>query len=273
MEQEATLRLTLFLGVLIIVALAESWAPRRQRSLPRAQRWPANLALVLINTVLLRLLVPITAVGWATIGEQRGWGVLNLWSGAEWLRLLLAVVLLDLVIYLQHVLFHALPLLWRLHRVHHADLDLDVSSGLRFHPLEIILSMGIKLAAIQVIGAPATAVLIFETVLNAMAMFNHGNLHIPEKWDQVVRWLLVTPDMHRVHHSVLAAETNSNFGFNLSCWDRLFGSYCPQPIAGHDSMQIGLRQPREKELCQPLRALLWMPVESKRDHYPLNHRW
>ncbi|MEO5346329.1 MAG: sterol desaturase family protein [Magnetococcus sp. YQC-9] len=273
MPSETMLRLGIFLGILLLVALWEAIAPRRQRTLTRRERWMPNLTLVILNTLLIRITFPVTAVGLATIGQERGWGLLNQLNWPEWRMVLLAIVVLDLLIYLQHVLFHALPLLWRLHMVHHADLDLDVTSGLRFHPVEILLSMGIKLMAVLAIGPSPEAVLIFEVLLNATAMFNHGNIRMPEELDRALRWLVVTPDMHRSHHSHLVPEANMNFGFNLSLWDRLLGTYWPRPAEGHEGMEIGLEHQREPERCQPLTALLLMPVRAKQGEYTINRRW
>lgn len=273
MQYESMLRLGIFLGVLTLMMIWEVVAPRRGRTLSRKTRWMPNLALVAIDTLLVRLLFPITAVGLATLGQTRGWGMLNQFALPEWLELLLAVLLLDLVIYLQHVTFHAVPTLWRLHLVHHADLDVDVTTGLRFHPVEILLSMGLKLAAVHVTGASPVAVMTFEILLNGMALFNHSNIRIPEGMDRVLRWLVVTPDMHRSHHSHLSPETNMNFGFNLSWWDRVLGTYWPRPAEGHEAMGIGLEHQREPEKCQPLTALLLMPVRSKLGEYTINRRW
>ncbi|GAB0058111.1 hypothetical protein SIID45300_02455 [Candidatus Magnetaquicoccaceae bacterium FCR-1] len=273
MAHEALLRLGVFVGVLGVIAAWETRFPRRPRTLTRQARWIPNLGLVVINTMLVRMLFPVTAVGVAALGQTRGWGLLNQFDWPEWVEILFAVMLLDLVIYLQHVLFHALPVLWRLHMVHHADLEVDVTTGLRFHPMEILLSMGIKLAAVHAIGASPVAVLIFEVLLNGMAMFNHGNIRIPEQIDRVIRWILVTPDMHRSHHSHLSPEANMNFGFNLSWWDRILGTYWPQPAEGHEAMEIGLEHQREPEKCQPLTALLLMPVRSKLGEYTINRRW
>jgi len=219
--------------------------------------------------VLLRLVFPTAAVGFALFAARQGWGLLNAVSPPFWLALLVAVLVLDFAIYLQHVLFHAVPALWRLHRVHHADLEFDVTTGLRFHPLEILLSMAIKLAVIAALGPPALAVLIFEVLLNATSMFNHGNVRMPAGLDRVLRWLVVTPDMHRVHHSVLPHETNSNFGFNLPWWDRLLGTYRARPAAGHTGMTIGIEQfraPRELWLDR----LLLQPFRGPASGYPIN---
>ncbi len=257
LAQETTLRLTVFLAVLVGMAVWELAAPCRQQKIPRVVRWTKNLALVVVNTIILRLTFPILAVGLALIAEQRGWGLFNVLVAPLWL----SILLLYLAIYLQHVLFHAVPGLWRLHRMHHADLEFDVTTGLPFHPVEIVLSMGIKLAVVAALGAPAVAVLLFEVLLNATVLFNHANIRLPVGLDRVLRWVMVTPDMHRVHHSVIPAETNSNFGFNLPWWDRLLGTYRAQPKAGHEGMTIGIEQfrtPRDlwldRMLIQPLRG-------------------
>ncbi|HEX7063241.1 MAG TPA: sterol desaturase family protein, partial [Woeseiaceae bacterium] len=242
---EPVLRLGAFLGVLSVMALWEAVAPRRPQRYRRRQRWPHNLLLVALDTLAVRLIFPLAAVGAALIATEHGWGLLNALTLPPWLALPVAVLALDFVIYLQHRLFHAVPWLWRLHRVHHADLEFDVTTGVRFHPLEILLSMGIKLAAVVALGAPALAVLIFEVLLNATSLFNHGNVRLPERLDRVLRLFLVTPDMHRVHHSIVRRETDSNFGFNLPWWDRLLGTYRAQPAAGHLGMTIGIEQFRE----------------------------
>ncbi|MDO8882027.1 MAG: sterol desaturase family protein [Pseudotabrizicola sp.] len=261
LAQEPTLRLAVFLGVLVGMAGWELAAPRRRQEIPRVIRWTNNLALVVVDTIILRLTFPILAVGLALMAEARGWGLFNALDVPFWLAAVLSVLLLDLAIYLQHVLFHAVPGLWRLHRMHHADLEFDVTTGLRFHPVEIVLSMVIKLAIVAALGAPAVAVLIFEVLLNATALFNHANVRLPAGLDRVLRWIVVTPDMHRVHHSVIPAETNSNFGFNLPWWDRLLGTYRAQPKAGHEGMTIGIEQFRtqrdlwlDRMLMQPLRG-------------------
>jgi sterol desaturase/sphingolipid hydroxylase (fatty acid hydroxylase superfamily) len=245
MENTGLLRILSFLGVLASIALWEIIAPRRALTTHKAQRWFANLSMIAIATLLARLIFPLLPVGMALLAEEHGWGILNLVALPSWLALTLAIIALDLVIYLQHVLFHYLPVLWRLHRMHHTDLDLDASSGNRFHPLEILISIGIKLAAILVIGASPLAVLLFEILLNATATFNHGNIRIPLGIDRWLRTLLVTPDMHRVHHSILPRETNSNFGFSLPWWDYLCGTYRAQPSAGHLEMTIGLKEYRD----------------------------
>jgi sterol desaturase/sphingolipid hydroxylase (fatty acid hydroxylase superfamily) len=258
---EPMIRLAVFLAILLAMTLWEILAPRRSQQYRRRQRWPHNLMLVAVDTLAVRLLFPLAAVGAALAAAQQGWGLLNILSLPTWLNIILAVLVLDLVIYFQHRAFHAVPWLWRLHRMHHADLEFDVTTGLRFHPFEILVSMIIKLVAVIALGAPALAVLVFEVVLNASSMFNHGNVRLPESMDRRLRLLIVTPDMHRVHHSVMHQETDSNFGFNLPWWDRLFGTYRAQPVAGHLGMKVGLedfRQARElrldRMLLQPFRS-------------------
>jgi sterol desaturase/sphingolipid hydroxylase (fatty acid hydroxylase superfamily) len=261
LANEPLIRIVFFLGVLIVMALWEAASPRRRREIPRVIRWTNNIGVVLLDSFLVRLTFPIVAVGLALLAEERGWGLFNVFEAPAWLAIVVSVAALDLAIYLQHVMFHAVPALWRLHRMHHADLEIDVTTGLRFHPVEILLSMGIKLAVVAVLGPPAVAVLIFEVLLNATAMFNHSNVKLPEKVDRILRFLVVTPDMHRVHHSIHPAETNSNFGFNLPWWDRLLGTYTPQPRDGHEGMTIGIEQFRtvrdlwlDRMLVQPLRG-------------------
>lgn len=244
MREEQTIRLAFFLGSLLIFAGWEFIAPRRPLNDSKARRWFTNLSLVLLNTVTVRFFLPVLPAGLALMLQERGWGVLNMVSLPDWLEFLLALLLLDLVIYLQHVLFHFLPALWRLHRMHHVDLDIDVTTGNRFHPIEIIISTGIKLAVVAMLGPPVIAVISFEVVLNAAAQFNHGNVSIPAPLDRWLRLFVVTPDMHRVHHSVIPRETNSNFGFNVPWWDRFFGTYRQQPAEGHLGMTIGLKEYR-----------------------------
>ena len=258
---EATIRLGAFIGVFTTMALWEAVAPRRPSSYSRLARWPSNVAIVALNTVLLRILLPATAVSLALLAAQRNWGLLNNLRLPWWSTVVVSVVLLDLATYLQHVMFHAVPALWRLHRMHHADLDIDLTTGARFHPIEIILSMLIKFGVVAALGASAVGVLIFEVLLNATSMFNHGNVRIPVGLDSWLRWFGVTPDMHRIHHSILVGETNSNFGFNLPWWDRLLGTYRAQPAAGHEGMTIGIEQFRvgrelwlDRMLLQPFRG-------------------
>ena len=260
LSAEPLVRLGFFGGVLALMALWEVLAPRREQAVGRARRWPNNLGVVAVDAIVVRLIFPAAAVGMGILAEERGWGLLNNVALPFWLKVVAAVIVLDLVIYLQHVLFHAVPVLWRLHRMHHADLDFDVTTGVRFHPVEIVISMVIKLAAVAALGAPAVGVLAFEVLLNATSMFSHGNVRLPRAIDRVLRWIVVTPEMHRVHHSIERRETDSNFGFNLPWWDRLFGTYRAEPEAGHERMTIGIpqfRDPRElrldRMLLQPLR--------------------
>jgi sterol desaturase/sphingolipid hydroxylase (fatty acid hydroxylase superfamily) len=269
LANELLIRITLFVAILVALAAWETAAPRRQQNISRLLRWSNNLGLVVIDRLLLHLIFPIFAVGLAALAEARGWGLLNLFEVPLGLALLLSLLALDLAIYLQHVLLHAVPTLWRLHRVHHADLEFDVSTGLRFHPIEILLSMGIKLAVVAALGPPAVAVLVFEVLLNATSMFNHSNLRIPLELDRALRWIVVTPDMHRVHHSIHPNETNSNFGFNLPWWDRLFGTYRAQPRDGHEGMTIGIQQfrtPRDLWLDR----MLIQPLRGTSGGYPIN---
>ncbi len=261
MTYEAAVRLGGFLTVFTGMALWEAAAPRRPRSYSRFRRWPSNLAIVALNTALVRILLPATAVSLALAGEKRGWGLLNNLPIPAWMAVVASVVLLDVAIYLQHVMFHAVPALWRVHRMHHADLDFDVTTGARFNPIEIVLSMLIKFGLVAALGATGLGVLVFEVLLNATSMFNHGNARIPVRLDRYLRWFVVTPDMHRVHHSIVVGETNSNFGFNLPWWDRLLGTYRDQPAAGHEGMKIGIEQFREarelwldRMLLQPFRG-------------------
>ncbi|MEZ0122350.1 MAG: sterol desaturase family protein [Candidatus Reddybacter sp.] len=266
---EVTIRLSFFIAIFAFMASWEVLAPRRTGQIKRRIRWPGNLGIVLFNTLLLRVVMPTTAVALALAGETAGWGLLQQFDLALWAASLLAVICLDLAIYLQHILFHAVPLLWRLHRMHHADLAFDVTTGARFHPLEIILSMVIKLSVIAALGPPAVAVLIFEVLLNSLAMFNHANARLPVGLDNWLRRVIVTPDMHRVHHSVIPQEANSNFGFNLAVWDRWFGTYCAQPKAGHQEMSIGITAFRtERDLA--LDKMLLQPFKASVDTYSIN---
>ena len=271
LANEPFIRLGFFLGVFALMAAWEFVAPRRRPGLSRWLRWPNNLGITAVNTALVRLIFPTAAVAVALLGQQRGWGLLNNVDFAPWVKVAIAVIALDFVIYLQHVLFHAVPALWRLHRMHHADLDFDVTTGARFHPVEILLSMVIKFATVAALGAPAVAVLIFEVLLNATSMFNHGNVRVSQAIERVLRCLVVTPDMHRVHHSVVRRETDSNFGFNFSWWDRLFGTYRAQPEAGHEAMTIGIAQFRTSRE-QWLDRMLTQPLRDDAGGYPLGRR-
>ncbi len=272
LHYEAPVRLGVFFGVFLMMALWETAAPRRALRVTKGWRWINNLALVFLNSLLLRLVFPAAAVGMAVFAQQQGWGTLYYIKVPFWVAVVVSVVALDLIIYLQHVMFHAVPTLWRLHRVHHADLDFDVTTGLRFHPIEILLSMLIKFAAIAVLGPPVLAVVLFEVLLNATSMFNHANIRILRPVDRLLRWVLVTPDMHRVHHSVEDYEANSNFGFNLPWWDYLFGTYRDQPQAGHEAMTIGIRTFRDGRHCMRLMGLLTMPFLGAVTDYAINRR-
>ncbi len=256
MSYEPLIRGAVFITVLLAMAVWEVLARRRHQSIVRRQRWPANLAIVVLDTLTVRLVFPLVAVGAALVASERGWGFFNVVDIPLWLSMAGSVLILDLIIYFQHRLFHRVPWLWRLHRMHHADLEFDVTTGLRFHPLEILISMGIKLLAVTLLGAPAVSVIIFEVILNATSMFNHGNVHLSERLDRRLRLLLVTPDMHRVHHSIVRRETDSNFGFSVPWWDRLFGTYIDQPTGGHDTMVIGIEQFRRPSDLQLGRMLL-----------------
>ena len=245
-DHEALVRLASFIGVFAVFAIWELLAPRRARQYSKGMRWLNNLSLTFLNTLIIRLAIPLTVVATAAIAQQQNLGLLHKVGLPTWLLIAIAVLMMDLVLYLQHLVFHHVHFLWRLHRMHHADLDFDVTTGIRFHPIEIILSTIIKVTVVLMLGAPIAAVIIFEVLLNATSLFNHANIYIPKKMDQVLRWFLVTPDMHRVHHSVILDETNSNFGFNLPWWDYLFKTYRAQPKAGHIDMTIGIEYFRTK---------------------------
>ena len=269
LANEPIFRVSAFFGILAAIAVWEALEPRRARSFSRWLRWPNNLSIIALNTVLARLAFPVAAVGTAALTEQRGWGIFNVFDVPEMAAIVISVVALDFAIYLQHVLFHAVPSLWRLHRMHHADLDFDVTTGARFHPIEILLSMGLKLGAVSALGAPAVAVIVFEVLLNGTAMFNHGNIRIATAVDTVLRWFVVTPDMHRVHHSAVPREANSNFGFSLPWWDRLFGTYRDQPADGHEGMNIGIAQFRDRRELW-LDRLLTQPFRGAYGPYPVS---
>jgi len=272
MANEKVIRMGFFFGILVVMALWELLAPRRALTVSKTVRWVNNLGLVFFNSFLLRLIFPAAAVGMAAFASSQGWGIFNYYETPFWLAALVSVIAMDFIIYLQHVMVHAVPALWRLHRMHHADLDFDVTTGARFHPIEIILSMLIKFATIVVLGPPVVAVVIFEVLLNATAMFNHGNVRLPLRLDKVLRWIVVTPDMHRVHHSVEDDEANSNFGFNLPWWDRLFGTYRDQPRAGHEGMKIGIRKYREPKEVSWFPGMLLLPFKGKISDYAINRR-
>ena len=271
-ENEIIIRLGFFFSVFFIMAIWEIIAPRRQLLIPKLLRWFNNLALVFLNTILLRLLFPAAAAGMAIFVNAQGWGFFNYYDVAFPIAVIASVIIMDAMIYLQHVMVHAIPVLWRLHRVHHADPDFDVTTGARFHPIEIILSMLIKLAVIILLGPPVLAVIIFEILLNATAMFNHSNVRLNMTLDKYLRLFVVTPDMHRVHHSVEADETNSNFGFSLPWWDRLFGTYRDQPRAGHKNMAIGIHGFNQPKQVTWLHSMLILPFIGKISEYVINSR-
>jgi sterol desaturase/sphingolipid hydroxylase (fatty acid hydroxylase superfamily) len=271
LSNERIIRLSVFFGVFAAMAAWETLAPRRARAFGRLQRWPSNIGIVFLNTAILRVVFPLAAIEFAASVHESGLGLFGAVDLPGWVEFLAAIIVLDLAIYLQHVMFHAVPLLWRLHRMHHQDLDFDVTTGARFHPVEILLSMGIKFMVIAALGPSAAAVLVFEALLNGMSMFNHANVRIPLALDALLRKLIVTPDMHRVHHSVLPRETNSNFSFNLSVWDRLFGTYRAQPEAGHEGMTIGIEQFRDGRELR-LDRLLLQPLRDGAGAYAINRR-
>lgn len=243
MENEAAIRLTIFLGLFTLFAVAEALAPRRARQQPRNHRWTTNWGITIANTLMLRLMalaLPLLAVGAAADAQAQGWGLFNTLNWPIWVEVLLSVLILDFAIWAQHLVTHKVPFLWRLHRVHHADVDIDVTTAIRFHPIEIALSMLLKIGLVYLLGPAAFAVVLFEILLNGTAMFNHANWRLPLWLDRVLRLVLVTPDMHRVHHSVHQVEHDSNYGFALSIWDRWFGTYIAQPGGGHEAMEVGL---------------------------------
>ncbi|MBC8018347.1 MAG: sterol desaturase family protein [Verrucomicrobia bacterium] len=262
MGNDAAIRLISFLGVFLLVALAELVWPRRTLVASKGQRWFCNIAIVAIDSVTARLILPLLPLGMAGIATAKGWGIFNLLAVPGWLEIVMVILIFDLIIYLQHRSFHRVPLFWRFHRMHHTDLDLDVSSGNRFHPIEILVSLLIKLAAVALLGAPAVAVVIFEVALNANSLFNHGNLRIPTSVDSWLRLFIVTPDMHRVHHSIIPRETDSNFSFNLPWWDRMLGTYRDQPREGHIGMIIGLKEFRDEQKLG-LGSLLMLPFRGR----------
>lgn len=273
---ETALRLAAFAGVFLAMALLELLIPKRDLDHAKGRRWLTNIAIGGIDSLLLRLMamlaVPVAAVAAAIWAEARGWGLLNLVAWPGWLEMAIALAVLDLAIYGQHVASHHVPALWRLHKVHHADVDIDVTTAIRFHPVEIGLSMLWKIVVVLALGPSAISVVLFEVLLNACAMFNHANIALPGAVDRVLRLIVVTPDMHRVHHSVEDDETNSNFGFNLPWWDRLFGTYRAQPRAGHDDMTIGIATFRDPRQCDGLKGMLLMPFTGKVTDYAINRR-
>jgi len=271
LTHEVAIRAGVFFGVLILMAVWEVFAPRRASTISKVVRWGNNLGLVVFNSILLRFIFPTAAVGVAIFVSEHNWGLLNFFHLPPLISVAISIVVLDFVIYFQHVLMHAIPALWRLHRVHHADLDYDFTTGVRFHPLEIIVSMLIKFVAILILGPPVAAVVIFEVILNASSMFNHGNIKLPAALDRILRLLIVTPDMHRVHHSVEKDESNRNFGFNLSWWDHLFDTYRQQPRAGHEEMVVGIQNYRELRDVTSIHGLLLLPFRNKPDELTVDH--
>lgn len=269
---EKEVRMSFFFGMLVVIGLWEVVAPRRALTISKAVRWTNNLGLVFLNSFIIRIIFPAAAVGVAQLASEKGWGLFNYYDVPFWYGVIAAVIIMDFVIYIQHVMVHAIPVLWRLHRVHHADPDYDVTTGARFHPIEIILSMLIKFSTILLLGPAVIAVIIFEIMLNATSMFNHGNIGLPKVVDKVMRWFLVTPDMHRVHHSVEDDETNSNFGFSLTWWDRLFGTYREQPRGGQIGMKIGIHKFNDPKQVSWLPGLLTLPFKGKISGYTINRR-
>lgn len=261
-QSDSSLRLAFFFSVLVVMAVWEWLAPRRTLMVSKSKRWTSNLTITIINSILVRIFFPTAVIGVALYAEHNEIGLFNNnVTTYYWIAVIASVIILDFVIYLQHIMFHAVPLFWRFHRVHHVDLDIDVTTGVRFHPLEIILSLFIKFGAVVLIGAPALSVVIFQILLNTTSMFSHGNVRLPLIIDKFMRLVFVTPDMHRVHHSDIPAETNSNYGFNLSIWDRLFGTYKNQPEHGHKHMGIGVKSIRQNKYCVNLAGMLWLPFK------------
>ena len=267
-KSEPVIRFGFFFGILVIMFIWELIAPRRPLTASKIGRWSSNLGLVLIDSIVVRLVSPAALAGVALLAQQRGWGLFNSFELSTLLKIIFSVLILDLAIYLQHAMFHSIPLFWRLHMVHHSDMDIDVTTGVRFHPIEILLSMGIKMVVVVLIGAPPASVLIFEIILNGTSMFNHGNVRYSLQIDSLLRLIVVTPEMHRVHHSTIRWETNSNLGFSFPWWDRLFGTYRNQPAKGHLEMTIGLDQYKEPQKLTFLR-LIALPFIGKLGKYPM----
>jgi sterol desaturase/sphingolipid hydroxylase (fatty acid hydroxylase superfamily) len=257
---EAIIRLSAFLAIITIMAIWETMKPIMTLSISKKQRWMNNFGLVALNVIILRILFPTAAVGAAIYATEHSWGLFNNMTLSSWITVIISLIIMDMLIYFQHRIFHKIPILWRLHLVHHADLDYDLSTGLRFHPIEIILSMLIKFAIILILGIPIIAVILFEIILNSVAIFNHSNISFPKKLDRILRWFIVTPDMHRVHHSVEIDETNSNFGFNLPWWDRIFKSYRQQTRA--TNITIGLPEYRKPQQVYGIIQMLRLPFKK-----------
>ena len=265
-ENAQWVRLGAFATIFSAMAAWEILRERRELRTSKGRRWATNIGIIVADSLILRLVFPMGAIGVAYLAGDLRWGVFNALEAPYWLAILLSFVALDFVVWLQHVVFHAIPALWKVHMMHHADLDFDVTTGTRFHPIEMVISMGIKAAAILLLGAPVAAVLLFEVLLNGTSMFNHANIYIPEPIDRLLRLFVVTPDMHRVHHSAEPHETNTNFGFNLPWWDYLFGTYCDQPEKGHEEMTIGLEQLRDPEKNTFLHLLVLPFVDPAGDY-------
>lgn len=270
-ENESNIRLSVFVGSFALLAAWEQWKPRRRQDKNKLKRWANNLGLLAFSTVVVRLIVPTAAIGAAYLAHSNEWGLVNHYWLPDWSRVVISVVLLDLIIYFQHLTFHELPLLWRFHRVHHSDQECDVSTGVRFHPIEIFISALVKMAAVIALGAPVLAVILYETMLNFASMFTHANLRISPALDRVLRWFIVTPDMHRIHHSSKENETNSNFGAFIPYWDRLFGSYLHSPEGGQENMHLGLDQ-FNSDRSQRFLSLLLMPIKRNVRGYAINMR-
>ncbi|QPD06240.1 MAG: hypothetical protein Nkreftii_004014 [Candidatus Nitrospira kreftii] len=266
MTTQDVIRIGAYMSVLTLMRLWELMQPRRPRTLSTLCRWGGNLTIVALNTVLARLLFAGGAFTVAAAAQERGWGLLHLVEGPVWLEAAIGILALDFIIYWQHRIFHVVPLFWRFHMMHHSDLDLDVTSGVRFHPMEIVLSLAVKVMAIMVVGASPIAVMIFEVVLNATSLFNHGNVLIPQHVERLLRWMVVTPDMHRIHHSMDVREMNSNYGFNVPWWDRVFGTYCPEPALGHLAMRIGLEH-LGPSTCLNIFMMLRFPFSTSLKRY------
>ncbi|MCP4184667.1 MAG: sterol desaturase family protein [Hyphomicrobiales bacterium] len=238
--QITDIRPVIFVGLLFGFGIIEFLLPRRTLKPIKTKRWITNLLIIFIDSMLVKLLFKSAAIGVAVWAEVNGYGLFNVIEAPYWLAFGLSFAVLDFSIWLTHVVSHKIPILWKIHRMHHSDVDIDASTGIRFHPFEIVLSMCWKFLVVLALGAPVLSVLIFEVVLNGGALFNHSNIKIPLKIDRILRWIIVTPDMHRVHHSVISREYNSNYGFNLSIWDKIFSTYVDQPEKGHREMTIGL---------------------------------
>ncbi len=249
-SNESTIRLGVFLGLFALFGLTEYFTPRRKLTMLKTNRWFTNILIIIIDGALVRIFFPAAAVGVALWASSKGWGLFNLIDAPLWLAALVSIVVLDFAVWWSHLLSHKIPLLWKIHRMHHSDRDIDVSTAIRFHPIEIVVSMLWKVCWVIALGAPAVAVIMFEIILNGLALFNHSNTKLPLKLDAIIRKLIVTPDMHRVHHSIIVRETDSNYGFNLSIWDRMFSTYNDQPKLGHDDMVIGIEEWQDEKPTQ-----------------------